>query len=182
MDAETVVLHDAAGQHPFGAIPPRSHARVWLAVVGICLYGAVVLVATLRATPPNSGFESPIAKLLDVLHRYGVPEWFGYGALEFTANVGLFFPLGFLLALAWPRRAMWATLLLIPAFSGGIELMQAIFLAERYASLLDVLANSLGGYIGAVGAVGAALIRAAVHARDQKVVARAVWLERAAHR
>lgn len=133
---------------------------------------AVVAAATLSPTPLDRGYESSIDSLLATLHRNGIPSWFGYHKLEFTANVAMFVPLGFLLALALPRRYIWLAALIVPALSGSIELLQSAFLAERFASVLDVAANTIGGYVGAIGAV---LFRAAVHARDEKVIARAIW-------
>lgn len=146
--------------------------RLILALAGLLICVGVVLAATLSPTPLDQGYESAIAKVLEVLHRHGVPNWFGYHKLEFVANVAMFVPLGFLVALALPRKVLWLFILLIPAFSGAIELLQASFLAERFASVLDVIANTIGGYGGAVAAV---VLRAAVRRRDEKVVARALW-------
>lgn len=146
--------------------------RLLLALAGLLIYVGVVLAATFSPTPLDQGYESAIAKVLEVLHRHGVPNWFGYHKLEFVANVAMFVPLGFLVALALPRRGLWLFMLLIPAFSGTIELLQASFLAERFASVLDVLANTIGGYGGAIVAV---VLRAAVRRRDEKVIARALW-------
>ncbi|MFT4214389.1 MAG: VanZ family protein [Microbacterium sp.] len=153
-----------------GRVPSRSHARFWLAMTGLLVYLAVVLLATLSPTPLDQGYESSIEQLLDVLHSHGVPEWYGYNKLEFSANVAMFVPVGFLLALALPRRGIWLVVIVIPAFSATIELLQAAFLAERFASVLDVVANTAGGYLGAVAAIG---MRAAIATRDQRVIARA---------
>lgn len=152
--------------------PPVSHARVWIAVTGLVLYGALVLTATMWPTPLDRGYESSIQRFLEVLHRNGVPEWFGYRKLEFIANVCMFVPLGFFLLLALRRGTLWLTVLLVPLLSIVIELTQAVVLAERFASPLDVVANTLGGYLGALVAL---LIRSGVNARDRKMVARAVW-------
>lgn len=144
-----------------------------LAVCGVLLavYAGVVLIATMWPTPLDAGYESAIARVLDILHRHGVPEWFGYGKLEFTANIAMFVPLGFLLALTLPERGWWAVMLLVPGFSALIEYTQGEFLAARFASGWDVVANTVGGYAGAVLAY---LLRALVHARDRLVVARAM--------
>lgn len=152
--------------------PPVSHARLWIAVTGLVLYGALVLTATMWPTPLDRGYESSIQRFLEVLHRNGVPEWFGYRKLEFTANVCMFVPLGFFLLLALRRGMLWLTVLMVPLLSIVIELTQAVALAERFASPLDVVANTLGGYLGALVAL---LIRSGINARDRKMVARAVW-------
>lgn len=152
--------------------PPRSHLRAGLAWFGLFAYGAIVLLATLSPTPLDKGYRGAIDKVLGVLHRNGLPEWFGYGEVEFLANVAMFVPLGFFIGLVLPRVAVWAGLFIVPALSGAIEWIQGQMLAERFATLQDVLANSVGGWIGLFAAM---VIRAIVHARDEKVIARALW-------
>lgn len=153
--------------------PPRkSRMREGLAVTGLILCGMVILWATMSPTPLDQGYEGAIDRFLAVLHRNGIPEWFGYHKLEFLANVVMFVPFGFLIALALPRRLIWVTLVLVPAFSGAIELFQAVALSARFATVMDVFANTVGGYTGAIIAI---LIRVAVSSRDEKVIARAAW-------
>lgn len=184
-DAKTLILQQHGQSTPTPRStrsperPPRtSGPRVTIALTGLTIVVGIVLWATMSPTPLDQGYEGAIDRLLGVLHRNGVPEWFGYNKLEFSANVLMFVPFGFLLSLALPRRAVWATLLVIPVFSASIELIQAIALSARFATPLDVLANTIGGYLGAIVAF---LIRAAVYARDEKVIARADW-ERATGR
>ncbi len=150
-----------------------SPSRVRLVICGLLLmlYVGIVLTATMWPTPLDASYEATVTRLLEILHRHGIPAWFGYGKLEFTANVAMFVPLGFLLALTLPERAWWLALLLIPAFSGLIEYTQGQWLAARFASGWDVAANTLGGYAGAVLSY---LFRAVVHARDRLVVAQAL--------
>jgi glycopeptide antibiotics resistance protein len=131
-----------------------------------------VLAATLTPSTLDSGFESSIDKFFSVVHRHGVPDWFGYSELEFSANVVMFIPLGFFLALLPPARLWWLALLVCPALSIGIELTQATLLSGRFATVGDVVANSLGALVGGLAAFG---IRAAIHRRDAKVIALAIW-------
>lgn len=152
--------------------PPKSHLRAWLAWLGLLAYGAVVFAATMSPTPLDRGYESAIDKLLSLLHRNGLPERFGYAELEFGANILMFIPLGFFIGLVLPRVAVWAGIFIVPAVSGTIEFVQGQLLAERFSTLQDVLANSLGGWIGLLVAM---IIRAVVHARDQKITAVALW-------
>lgn len=174
MTDEITRLISAAPEKPVGR-PARSHLRAGIAVTLLLVYVGVVLAMTMSATPLDSGYESSIDKVLSVLHRNGVPEWFGYSKLEFTANIAMFVPLGFLVGLALPQRVAWLGLLLLPAFSGGIELTQAYMLSQRFATIEDVIANSAGGWIGLLIAFA---IRAMVHTRDRKVIARAEWERR----
>lgn len=152
--------------------PQRSHVRSRLALAGLVVCVGVVLLATMWPTPLDRGFESSIDKLLEVLHRNGAPLWFGYNKLEFTANIGMFVPLGFLLTMLLPEKIWWLALVICPALSVGIEMTQATFLAARFATVNDVIANSLGAVVGVLIAVA---IRAVVHARDEKLIARVLW-------
>lgn len=156
--------------------PPRSHARLWVSTLLLVAYAGFVLLVTMWPNPSQLQFDGIAARVLQALHNLGVPEWFGYNMLEFTANIGMFVPLGFFLGVALPRRAWWLGLLLLPGFSGAIEWTQGVALEERVSTLQDVLANSTGGYVGLLVAM---ILRAMIHARDQKIIARAVWEARA---
>jgi len=155
--------------------PPKSRLRLGIAATLLAIYGAFVLLVVLWPTPVDRGYRASIDKVLDVLHRNGIPQWFGYGKLEFTANIAMFVPLGFLLALALPARVWWLALIIAPGFSVAIELTQGAFLSARFASGLDVLSNSIGAIIGILAAV---VVRALVHQRDQKVIERALWQQK----
>ena len=156
----------------FDTRPPKSRMRESFAAVGLAICVAAVLFATMWPAPLDQGYASTIARFLDVLHKYGVPVWFGYNKLEFSANILMFVPLGFLLTMLLPTRWWWLAVLVCPALSIGIELTQAAALTARFATVSDVVANSLGALIGIVCAVA---IRAVVHARDEKVIDRALW-------
>lgn len=159
------------------APPAASHLRAGVATLGLLLCVAVVLWLTLSPTPVDRGYESAIGVFLDALHRHGVPGWFGYRKLEFSANVLLFWPLGFLTALALPWRSTWLALLVVLAISASVEWAQWAFLSARAPSGLDVLANTLGG---GAGAAAAWVLRALVHARDRQVAAAACAQARSA--
>lgn len=141
-----------------------SAIRLLFAGFGLALYGAVVAVVTLTPNPVDQGMHRGIAVLLDALHRRGLPEWFGYTELEFSMNIVMFVPLGFFLTLVFAARWQWAALILLPLISVAIEGSQLLFLAGRYATVNDVIANSVGGWIGMIVAV---VLRLIVHARDR---------------
>lgn len=155
--------------------PGPSRARLWIAWLGLLGYGAVVLTVTLLPNAGGEGFETGILNLLSHLYSRGVPEWFDFHMLEFGANVAMFIPLGFFVGLLLPWRWQWLGIAVLPAVSTGIEVAQYWFLANRLATLNDIIANSLGGWVGLLGAT---LIRAAVYARDRRVIARARFNER----
>jgi glycopeptide antibiotics resistance protein len=135
-------------------------------------YASIVLAATLSPTPLDQGYEGAIDKLLAVLHRNGVPEWFGYHKLEFSANVVMFIPLGLLITLLLPTKVWALALIICPALSGAIELTQGALLSQRFASWGDITSNSIGAIIGILVAV---ILRALVYERDQKLIERALW-------
>lgn len=145
----------------------RHRTRVGLSAMLLLPYVLIVLLMTMSAVPLDRGYGTVIRGMLRTLHHHGVPAWVGYTQLEFTANVIMFLPLGLLLGLALPRRMTWLALLLMPAFSAVIELTQAVALSERFATIQDVVANSIGGWVG----VMLALI--IVAARRSRVRARA---------
>jgi glycopeptide antibiotics resistance protein len=152
--------------------PPKSRIREWFAAVGLAICVGIVLFATMWPAPLDQGYASAIGRFLEILHKYGVPVWFGYNKLEFSANILMFVPLGFLLTMLLPTRWWWLAVFICPALSIGIELTQAAALSARFATVSDVIANSSGAVVGIFFAVA---IRAVVHARDAKVIDRALW-------
>lgn len=163
---------EAALLYAPGPAPKRSHARVGSAAILLLAYGAIVAAMTMSPTPLDRGYQSAIARFLAVVHRHGVPEWFGYRQLEFSANILMFVPLGFLVGLLVSRRLVWLPLLVIPGMSITIELLQGLFLSQRFASVLDVVANTIGGYLGLAIVV---VLRVFVEGRDRKIIAFALW-------
>jgi len=155
--------------------PARSRLRVGLATVLFVIYLAFVMWVTMSPSLEGVGVDSIADRVLRVLHRVGVPESFGFMQLEFTANIGMFIPLGFLLGLALPGWGWWLALILLPAYSYGIEWFQGAFLGDRVSDTRDIISNSIGAWIGTLAA---AFLRALVHSRDEKVIARAMWNER----
>lgn len=153
-------------------VPRKSRVRQMLALFMLCVYGAFVALATLSPTPLDQGYQSSIDRVLAVLHRNGIPEWFGYSKLEFSANIAMFIPLGFLVAMLFPARLWWLALLICPAFSVAIELTQSVALSSRFATACDVIANSSGALIGITCAV---ILHAVIYERDKLLVARTLW-------
>ncbi|WP_336661920.1 VanZ family protein [Leucobacter sp. USHLN154] len=142
-------------------MPMRVRTALW----GLATCGAVILSITLWPTPVDRGVNGVLRDIFDVLHAHGVMPWFGYAELERLANVVMFVPVGFFLALLLPGAWRWLALLLTPAASAIIETTQLLVLPQRFATFADVVANSLGGWIG----VGfAALLMQLLHARDRE--------------
>ena len=165
-DAITQILPGARRASTRGPRPSQSHLRAWIAWLGLLTYGAVVAAVTMSPTPLDSGYRAAIDKVLAVLHRNGLPERFDYPEVEFAANILMFIPIGFFIGLVLPRLAVWIGIFVVPALSGAIEFIQRQTLAERFATVNDVIANTIGGWSGLLLAV---IIRAIIHARDKKV-------------
>lgn len=147
--------------------------RLLIAATGLTLCLAVVLMATLSPTPIDQPYESAIERVLSVLHRSGVPEWFGYRWVEFSANIAMFMPVGYFLSLVFPTRFLWMAIPLVPLLSATLEAVQFFVLPARFATVNDVIANTIGGWAG-IALAGLTVI--AVHLRDRRVLQR--WRER----
>lgn len=132
--------------------------RHLIGAIGLPIAGAVVLVITLWPTQVDSAYGPELAWLIDLLRDRGLSWHEAYGLLEFTANIVMFVPLGFFAGLLLAGRRIlrgargvfgaFGLPLAIVLVSAAIEGAQLLFLPERVPSLLDVLANSLGGWIG----------------------------------
>lgn len=119
--------------------------------ISLCLIAAYLVALVLIVfwpTPVDRPAAGSLGTFIAWMHSHGVPRFIGYGTIEFSANIALFVPMG-IIASVWTKRA-WAGLLVGFVASVAIETGQALFLAQRFASGLDVLANTLGAGIGAV--------------------------------
>ena len=95
-----------------------------------------VCVATL--TPANSGSTST---------NFWCIACGELGGLDFIANVVMFTPLGLTLSLVFGRRR--PVMLICMATTLAVELMQIHVVTGRDASFSDLVANTLGGLVGA---------------------------------
>ncbi|MFT4232597.1 MAG: VanZ family protein [Leucobacter sp.] len=160
---------DAIGEAP---MPRRkSLLRVGIGVAGLAVVMVLVCLITLSPSPVERGNEEFVTQLLEFLHSKGVPAWFGPRKLEFSANIVMFVPLGLFVGLLLPLHRAWIGGVAGTSFSMLVEIVQFVLLPERYASVLDVLANALGGWIGIGLAV---LLRLGIAARDRRIVAGAL--------
>lgn len=117
------------------------------------LLGAMLLILAFIAywpTPVDQPVSGLLADILNLLHRHGVPSWINYKFVEASANVALFIPLGFVTALAFPRKRWWQVGAFGLLISGCMELGQLLFLHNRFASPLDLMTNTSGAVIGAL--------------------------------
>jgi glycopeptide antibiotics resistance protein len=94
----------------------------------------------------------PASASVDAIHGWlmalGAPSGIGPSAVEFVTNVLLFMPLGFLGLLLRPSLGWIGWSLVGLCGSGAIELSQLLVLADRSATLVDVVSNTLGAVLG----------------------------------
>lgn len=107
----------------------------------LAAYGIALALIAFWPTPVDRGMSGVLAAV-----SAAVP-WLTYTVIEFSANIMLFAPFGLLAALGWPRRHMFV----VPAavlISTLIELGQGVLLPARTATVVDVIANTLGAAVG----------------------------------
>jgi membrane associated rhomboid family serine protease len=139
--------------------------RVATALTGLLLTAGVVMTILFWPEPVDTGWSSSIERVLRAGYARGLPRWFGYNELEFSANIIMFMPLGFFASLLFPAR--WA-LLAVPvlaAFSFAAETIQESVLADRVSDPRDIVANTTGALLGALVGV---VLTALVHLRDRQ--------------
>ncbi len=110
-------------------------------------YLMVLALIVFWPVPVDKPAAGTLTKLIAWLHRHGMPEFIDYAQIEFSSNILLFVPMGIIAAL-WTKNA-WLGLGIGFLTSCIIEMGQALFLAARFPSALDVLANTLGAGVGA---------------------------------
>lgn len=70
--------------------------------------------------------------------------------VEMVANLGLFAPLGLMLAFHWRRFSVLKTTLLVLAVSICIETTQLLLRNNRAADITDIITNTAGGLAAAI--------------------------------
>lgn len=145
-----------------------------IAAVLLLLYAAAVLVVVMWPSPVDEKARGMLARILKGLHDRHLLEFLGYPQVEFLSNIALFIPLGVLLGLLLGRRIWGLAVLVCFAGSVAIELTQYVFLPARFATVDDVIANTLGALAGAL--VAGALLARWRRRREQRLRRRAVAL------
>jgi glycopeptide antibiotics resistance protein len=128
----------------------RLRWHVLIAATALLYLGAVVVLvfAPLPIVRYHTMFWELLGKHLGIGWTLGRER-----ALDGVVNVGLFFPIGFLIHHWWRSgaSASWATagatLAALGLLASTIEFVQ-LFLPWRDASVADILTNTLGGAIG----------------------------------
>jgi hypothetical protein len=141
--------------------------RVKLTAWLLAAYALAVAAVVFTPSPVDRPLREDLDRIIQELHESGVPQFIGYGDIEFLSNVVMFVPIGFLLALVLPRRTWALAIVAGPLLSGAIEATQLLVLPERYATLQDVVANGIGSLCGAIVAV---ILRMLASHRDRLVL------------
>ncbi|KAA0977921.1 VanZ family protein [Paeniglutamicibacter gangotriensis] len=132
-------------RHEYSSLMTKPHVRVAVGVAA--LYLAALMAIAFWPTPVDRPMSGNLTTVITWLQTHGMPGFIGYNTIEFAANIVLFMPLGYL-AGVW-SRTWWLPVAVGLGASVLIELGQAIFLPERFSSVFDVVANTLGAGAGA---------------------------------
>jgi hypothetical protein len=119
-------------------------AVAYLVVLGLIAFWPV---------PVDQDAGDWLYRLFVWLYRHDAPTWMDYNALEFTANIILFLPVGLFAVILAGARRWWVGILGGLAASAAIETGQLLFLPARFATLNDVIANTAGAILGTLLAV-----------------------------
>ncbi|MGO2861613.1 MAG: VanZ family protein [Brevibacterium sp.] len=120
-------------------------------LIMLIFYTLFIAFVTLSPQQLDTGPEGPIGRLLEFFASHRETDWLTYGRVEKLANVAMFIPFGLLLALHCGRSRWWLGFLVGAAFSGVIEGVQGTVLTQtRYATVSDLITNTIGAGIGAV--------------------------------
>lgn len=123
--------------------PHRRRVAVLLAAYSLLL--AFVLLVPLVAVPSSGASWTG-----DLAARIGAPAWLVEPARwEFICNALILAPVSALGSVVWPRTTWRDWTAYGFAISMAVEIFQGLFLSERSASYVDVVANTLGAALGA---------------------------------
>ena len=137
------------------------------------IYLGVVGWITLGPQPLDDGTDSLVWRLLAFFSRYASTDWITYSILEFWSNVAMFVPVGLFFLLLLGRRRWWLAIGLGVMLTLGIEFVQQ-YLPDRVSDPRDILANSLGAFVGVVAALLVTWPAAVRRARERRLEARTV--------
>ncbi len=122
------------------------HRHPFLGLFTLAYLGFVGWI-TLGPQPLDASNSGVIYSILSLFSRYESTQWIGYNELEFLANIGMFLPVGLFLVLLVGRRFWWLAVIMACLLTFGIETAQ-LYIPGRVSDPRDLVANSLGGFIG----------------------------------
>lgn len=122
----------------------KPHHRI--VAVAALSYLAVVALVVFWPAPVDRPTSGQLQQIFDWLHHHGMPIFIGYKSVEFMANIAMFVPMGYIASI-WFKKVRLGIVIGALA-SCVVEVCQAVFLPERFATGLDVLANTIGATVG----------------------------------
>ncbi len=135
------------------------------------VYLGVVGWVTLGPQPLDDRTDSLVWRLLGFFSRHASTDWITYSMLEFWSNVLMFIPVGLFFLLLLGRRRWWLAIALGVLLTLGIEFVQQ-YLPDRVSDPRDILANSVGAFVGEVAALLVTWPAAARRARERRLETR----------
>ena len=141
----------------------RSRTRKVVAVLLAAWVGVLLVMLLGPSAEGPSWLVETIARVVDSLGAPAAAT--APGRVEFVLNAAAFAPVSLLGTLLWPRWTWrdWTAGGFVASFL--VEAVQAVFLAARSATYVDVVSNTLGALVGAV--LGAVLARALTQRRSE---------------
>ncbi len=121
--------------------------RQRIGLIGLILSIIAVLALTMTTTGTDS-FHGPLAQAVkSVLRPFLFGRHFTKAQFGFAANIVMFMPFGFFLGMVLQRGKFLNGVVALPMASCFIEALQ-YFMPTRGTQFEDILANSVGGWIG----------------------------------
>lgn len=124
----------------------RVRTLAWVGLIAYAAFLALVLLSPSSQTQSDgAGHLASLAQGLGVS-----PARATQSRAEFVANAMLLMPLAALGSMVWPASTWrdWTAWSFVIA--SGVELFQGLFLPGRDATMIDIVANTLGGLLGAL--------------------------------
>lgn len=128
-------------------MPAERRLRV-AAIAVLAGYSVFVAVIGLWPSPVDRPLDPALFRVLVALKGIGIRPGDAYNAIEFTANVAFFVIPAMLLVFLVGRRRWWIAPVVGLLCSIAIELTQFLLLPGRFATVGDVIANTLGSLVG----------------------------------
>ncbi|WP_341482158.1 VanZ family protein [Arthrobacter gengyunqii] len=135
---------------PVLEIPSRRVRQRRTLAVLFLLYIGVLALVVFWPSPVDQNSAGTLKLILRRLHGAGVPGWINYNFVETVANVLMFVPFGVIGAAWLEKDRTWLAAVVGIAASCTIEAAQAALLPNRFATIYDVTANSLGATLGCI--------------------------------
>jgi glycopeptide antibiotics resistance protein len=129
----------------------RDQRTVGAPLALLVLYTLFIAAITLTPQQLGTGPDTLIGHALDLFAAHRETSWLTYERVEKLGNVAMFIPFGFFAALHFGRRRWWLGFAVGASLSAAIEIFQGTVLTQtRFATLSDLVTNTLGAGIGAL--------------------------------